>query len=34
MEKKQGRVVKYGKYGLFDKEPGEIIASIPASPAQ
>ena len=26
-----GRVVEYGKYGAFDKELGEIIASIPAS---
>jgi len=32
--KEAGRVVEYGKYGLFDKELGEIIASIPASPAQ
>jgi hypothetical protein len=24
----------YGKYGLFDKELGEIIASIPTSPGQ
>jgi len=28
--KEIGRVVEYGKYGLFDKELGEIIASIPA----
>lgn len=26
--KEIGRVVEYGKYGLFDKELGEIIASI------
>ena len=32
--KEVGRVVEYGKYGLFDKELGEIIASIPASPGQ
>jgi len=32
--KEIGRVVEYGKNGLFDKELGEIIASIPASPAQ
>jgi thiol-disulfide isomerase/thioredoxin len=32
--KEAGRVVEYGKYGMFDKELGEIIASIPASPAQ
>src|SRR5215510_15718109 len=32
--KEAGRVVEYGKYGLFDKELGEIIASIPTSPAQ
>jgi thiol-disulfide isomerase/thioredoxin len=32
--KEVGRVVEYGKYGMFDKELGEIIASIPASPAQ
>ena len=30
--KEVGRVVEYGKYGLFDKELGEIIASV--SPAQ
>jgi thiol-disulfide isomerase/thioredoxin len=29
--KEIGRVVEYGKYGAFDKELGEIIASIPAS---
>jgi thiol-disulfide isomerase/thioredoxin len=29
--KEIGRVVEYGKYGVFDKELGEIIASIPAS---
>jgi len=28
--KEVGRVVEYGKYGMFDKELGEIIASIPA----
>ena len=27
--KEVGRVVEYGKYGLFDKELGEIIASVP-----
>jgi aminoglycoside N3'-acetyltransferase len=32
--KEMGRVVEYGKYGLFDKELGEIMASITASPAQ
>ncbi|HMG68432.1 MAG TPA: thioredoxin family protein [Chitinophagaceae bacterium] len=32
--KEIGRVVEYGKYGSFDKELGEIIASIPASPGQ
>ena len=32
--KEIGRVVEYGKNGLFDKELGEIIASIPASPTQ
>ncbi len=32
--KEVGRVVEYGKYGMFDKELGEIIASIPASPSQ
>ncbi|MFI5186982.1 MAG: thioredoxin family protein [Chitinophagales bacterium] len=32
--KEIGRVVEYGKYGAFDKELGEIIASIPASAAQ
>jgi thiol-disulfide isomerase/thioredoxin len=32
--KEAGRVVEYGKYGLFDKELGEIIASIPTSPGQ
>jgi len=32
--KEAGRVVEYGKYGLFDKELGEIIASIPTSPVQ
>ena len=32
--KEVGRVVEYGKYGLFDKELGEIIASINASPSQ
>jgi thiol-disulfide isomerase/thioredoxin len=32
--KEVGRVVEYGKYGLFDKELGEIIASVPASPGQ
>jgi hypothetical protein len=32
--KEAGRVVEYGKYGLFDKELGEIIASVPTSPAQ
>jgi len=32
--KEIGRVVEYGRNGLFDKELGEIIASIPASPAQ
>ena len=26
--KEMGRVVEYGKYGLFDKELGEIISSI------
>ena len=29
--KEIGRVVEYGKYGAFDKELGELIASIPAS---
>jgi len=28
--KEVGRVVEYGKYGMFDRELGEIIASIPA----
>jgi thiol-disulfide isomerase/thioredoxin len=32
--KEIGRVVEYGKSGAFDKELGEIIASIPVSPAQ
>lgn len=32
--KEVGRVVEYGKYGMFDKELGEIIASIPAAPGQ
>ena len=32
--KEAGRVVEYGKSGAFDKDLAEIIASIPASPAQ
>lgn len=32
--KEVGRVVEYGKYGLFDKELGEIIASVTPSPGQ
>ena len=32
--KEVGRVVEYGKYGMFDKELGEIIASITPSPGQ
>jgi thiol-disulfide isomerase/thioredoxin len=32
--KEVGRVVEYGKYGLFEKELGEIIASIPPSGVQ
>ncbi|HEY1869547.1 MAG TPA: thioredoxin family protein [Chitinophagaceae bacterium] len=32
--KEVGRVVEYGKYGLFEKELGEIIASIPPSDVQ
>jgi thiol-disulfide isomerase/thioredoxin len=29
--KEIGRVVEYGKYGMFDKELGEIIKGIPAT---
>jgi thiol-disulfide isomerase/thioredoxin len=32
--KEAGRVVEYGKYGLFDKELGEIISSINVSPVK
>ena len=32
--KEVGRVVEYGKYGLFEKELGEIIASIPPAAVQ
>jgi len=32
--KEVGRVVEYGKYGMFDKELGEIIASINTSPGK
>jgi thiol-disulfide isomerase/thioredoxin len=32
--KEVGRVVEYGKYGLFDKELGEILASINAAPVK
>jgi thiol-disulfide isomerase/thioredoxin len=32
--KEVGRVVEYGKSGAFDKELGDIIASIHSSPAQ
>lgn len=32
--KEAGRVVEYGKYGSFDKELGEIIASVNSFPAQ
>ncbi len=32
--KEAGRVVEYGKAGLFDKDLGDIIASIPSSPAK
>ncbi len=32
--KEVGRVVEYGKYGMFDKELGEIIASITGSQTQ
>ena len=32
--KEVGRVVEYGKYGLFDKELAEIIASITPAPGQ
>ena len=32
--KEVGRVVEYGKEGLFDKDLGEIIASVSGSPSQ
>ncbi|TMI93803.1 MAG: thioredoxin family protein [Bacteroidetes bacterium] len=32
--KEVGRVVEYGKYGLFDKELAEIMASITPAPGQ
>jgi thiol-disulfide isomerase/thioredoxin len=32
--KEAGRVVEYGKYGVFDKELGEILATLNVAPAK